>query len=87
MQAFLVERDMSGSSALDLTGLRRAAARQAQKMHEAGDRVRYVRSLYLPQDGRCLCLFEAKDAEVVRQLNRDALLTFDRIVQAIDFCP
>jgi hypothetical protein len=87
MHAFLVERDMRGSSALDLTGLRRAAARQAQMMHEAGDRVRYVRSVFLPQDGRCLCLFEAKDAEVVRQLNREAMLTFDRIVPATEFTP
>lgn len=87
MQVFLVERDLSGTSLSDLSGIRTAAIRQAEKMYDAGDRVRFIRSTYVPGDGRCLCLFEAKNAEVVLQLNRDANLPFERIVPAMDILP
>ena len=87
MQYFMVERDLSGTSLVDLNGVTAAAIRQAEKMYDAGDRVRYIRSTFIPEDGRCLCLFEAKDANVVLQLNRDARLPFDRIVAATEIHP
>lgn len=87
MQIFLVERDLSGTSLSDLNSYKAAAIRQAEKMYDAGDRVRYIRSTYVPQDGRCLCLFEAKNIDIVTQLNRDALLPFERILVAMDILP
>lgn len=87
MQVFLVERDLSGTSLSDLSQIKTAAIRQAEKMYDDGDRVRYIRSTFVPQDGRCLCLFEAKNIDVVTQLNRDALLPFERILVALDSIP
>ena len=87
MQVFMVERDLSGTSISDLNKVKAAAIRQAEKMYDAGDRVRYIRSTYVPEDGRCLCLFEAKNIDVVTQLNRDALLPFERILVAMDILP
>lgn len=87
MQVFLVERDLSGTSLSDLSAVKAAAIRQAEKMYNDGDRVRYIRSTFVPEDGRCLCLFEAKNIDIVTQLNRDALLPFDRILVALDILP
>ena len=87
MQVFLVERDLSGTSLSDLSAVKAAAIRQAEKMYDDGDRVRYIRSTFVPEDGRCLCLFEAKNIDIVTQLNRDALLPFDRILVALDILP
>ncbi len=87
MQVFLVERDLSGTSLSDLSAVKAAAIRQAEKMFDDGDRVRYIRSTFVPEDGRCLCLFEAKNIDIVTQLNRDALLPFDRILVALDILP
>ena len=87
MQVFLVERDLSGTSLSDLSAVKAAAIRQAEKMFDDGDRVRYLRSTFVPEDGRCLCLFEAKNIDIVTQLNRDALLPFDRILVALDILP
>jgi hypothetical protein len=87
MQIFMVERDLNGISMADLAGAKAAAIRQAEKMYDDGDRVRYIRSTFMPEDGRCLCLFEAKNADVVTQLNREANLPFDRIVPAMEMAP
>ena len=87
MQVFMVERDLSGTTLSDLNSYKAAAIRQAEKMYVAGDRVRYLRSTFVPEDGRCLCLFEAKNIDVVTQLNRDALLPFERILVAMDILP
>ena len=87
MQYFMVERDLSGTSLVDLNGVTAAAIRQAEKMYDAGDRVRYIRSTFISEDGRCLCLFEARDADVVLQLNRAARQPVDRIVAATEILP
>ncbi len=87
MMVFMVERDLKGISATDLHDITTAATRQAALMYENGDRVRYIRTAFVPDDGRCLCLFEAKNADVVRQLNIDAKLPFFGVVQALDLVP
>ncbi len=87
MQVFMVERDFEGILMADLASTKDAAMRQAQKMYDDGDRVRYIRSTYVPEDGRCLCLFEAKNADIVIQLNREARLPFERIVAVMDMTP
>lgn len=87
MKVFLVERDLAGISMADLVMTQMMAVRQAARMYEDGDRVRYVRSMFVPEDGRCLCLFEARDADVVERLNREGRLPFDRILPAMDLTP
>jgi hypothetical protein len=84
MQVFMVERDLNGISMADLAGAKAHAIRQAPNMHDDGDRVRYIRSVFVPQDGRCLCLFEARNADIIVPLNRDAGLTFDRVSPAVE---
>jgi hypothetical protein len=87
MQVFMVERQLGEISLSDLSGLKARAVRAAALMYEAGDRVRYVRSVFVPGDGRCLCLFEGKNQAVIEELNRDAGLPYERIVAAMDVGP
>lgn len=83
MKCFVVERDLAGTSLADLHGLAAASLRHTARMREAGDRVYYLGSTFLPKDGRCLCLFEAKDEAVITELNLQARLPAERILPAI----
>ena len=52
-----------------------------------GTPMRYIRSTFAPADGRCMCLFEAANAEDVKRLNEEAKLPYSRIVEALDLTP
>jgi hypothetical protein len=83
MQTFLVERDLAGISMADLHGVTAAALRHSAHMRAAGDRIYYLGSTFLAAEGRCLCLFEAKDETIVAALNTAARLPAARIVPAL----
>ena len=83
MKTFLVERDVEGISMPDLHGLVAASLRQVARMRDAGDLVHYMGSTFLPAEGLCLCLYQAKDEAVLGDLNRGARLPVKRIVSAI----
>jgi hypothetical protein len=83
MKTFLVERDLDGISMPDLHGLVAASLRQVVRMREEGDLVHYLGSTFLPEEGRCLCLYQAKDKTVLGELNRAARLPAVRIIAAI----
>lgn len=87
MPIFMVERDLAGISMDDLGHAQKVAIRKAEEMSAAGCAVRYIRTTFAPDDGRCMCLFEASSSEDVRRLNDDALLPYDRIVPAMDLTP
>jgi hypothetical protein len=46
-----------------------------------------LRSTFIPDEARCLCLFEATDEGVVAAVNDVAGLPFTRIVVALDLTP
>ena len=52
-----------------------------------GTPMRYIRSTFAPEDGRCMCLFEARNAEDVKRLNDEAKLPYTRVVEALDLTP
>lgn len=83
MRTFLIERDLDGISATDLHGLVAASQRQVARMREEGDLVHYLGSTFLPGEGLCYCLYQAKDETVLSALNRAARLPVTRIVPAI----
>ena len=79
MAVFMVERDLAGISMDAL-----AAAQAAAIAKTEGTDTRYLRSVFAPEDGRCFCLFEALDAEAVKQVNQAAGLPFRAVVPALD---
>ncbi|TIP91084.1 MAG: DUF4242 domain-containing protein, partial [Mesorhizobium sp.] len=42
---------------------------------------------FAPEDGRCMCLFDAASDIDVKRLNDDAGLPYHRIVPALDLTP
>ena len=87
MTIYLVERDLPGISLDQLAAAQRAAIETSAQFTARGRPVRYLRSTFVPQDARCLCLFEASDAAVVQQVNEAARLPFTRIIDALDLTP
>jgi hypothetical protein len=45
--------------------------------------VRFVRSVFIPEDEICLCVYQAASAEDVREVARRAGLQFERIAAAV----
>ena len=71
----------------DLGGAQRAAITTAQDMTAKGTRISYIRSTFAPEDGRCMCLFDADSETDVRRLNDTAGLPYHSVVAALDLTP
>lgn len=87
MSIFMVERSLGGISMDDLGGAQKAAIEKGEQMTASGTPVRYIRTTFAPEDGRCMCLFEAQSGEDVKRLNDEAGLPYDRVVPAMDLTP
>jgi len=87
MSVFMVERDLKGIAMEDLAGAQQAAIAKAAEMREGGAEVAYIRSTFAPEDGRCMCLFDADSAETVRALNDATGLPYSAVVPAMDLTP
>ena len=87
MSVFMVERNLSGISMDDLGNAQKAAIAKGNEMTGEGTPVRYIRTTFAPEDGRCMCLFEADKSDDVKRLNDEAGLPYSRIVPAMDLTP
>jgi hypothetical protein len=67
----------------DIATRARSAAEEASR---AGTPVRYLRSIFVPQDEMCFHLLEAGSAEAVREVIGRAGFSPDRIVEAHLWC-
>jgi Nickel responsive protein SCO4226-like len=87
MTVYMVERNLKGIAMGDLAAAQKAAIKTAQDYTAGGTPVRYIRSVFTPADGCCMCLFEANSAEDVKRLNDDAKLPYSQVVEALDLTP
>lgn len=87
MSVYMVERDLKGISMEALGSAQKAAISKATEMSAAGTEIKYIRSTFAPEDGRCMCLFEANSDTDVKRLNEDAGLPYHKIVPALDLTP
>jgi hypothetical protein len=87
MAVYMVERDLTGITMPQLAGAQQAAITTARRFTADGTPVRYIRSTFVPGEARCMCLFDAANAEDVRKVNESAQLPFTRIVEALDLTP
>ena len=87
MTVYMVERDLKGISMADLGGAQQAAITTAQAMTTQGTKISYIRSTFAPEDGRCMCLFDADSETDVRRLNDTAGLPYHSVVAALDLTP
>jgi uncharacterized protein DUF4242 len=84
---YLVERDLPGMTRDQLAAAHRALIQTASRFTARGTPVRYVRSVFVPQQARCLCVFEAPDADVVRQVNDATQMPFVSVTEALELAP
>ena len=87
MTVYMVERNLKGIAMGDLASAQQAAIKTANAYAAKGTPMRYIRSTFAPEDGRCMCLFEASNAQDVKMLNDEAKLPYSRVVEALDLTP
>lgn len=56
----------------------------AEELTREGTPVRYLRSIFVPEDETCFFLYEAQSIDVVHEAARRAALTFERAAEAVD---
>jgi hypothetical protein len=83
MAEFLVELY---ASRVDTDAVAHGAERArlaAEALSREGMSVRYVRSLFVPEDETCFYVYEAASAEVVRAAANRASLSFERVIEVV----
>jgi len=83
MTEFLVEFYLPRTDAAALGRSVRRARRAAEEQTRQGIQVRYLRSMYLPDDESCLLLYEADSAEAARRAAALAAIAFERVSEVI----
>lgn len=87
MTVYMVERNLAGIDMASLGAAQKAAIAEAEAMRGKGVEIACLKSVFAPETGRCMCLFEAKDAEDVRALNVNAGLPMTGITPAMELPP
>lgn len=87
MPVYMVDRDLPGITLEQLAGAQRAAIETCQQFTANGKPVRYIRSTFVPGDSHCMCLFEATDAALVKDVNEKAKIPYTKITAALDLTP
>jgi hypothetical protein len=76
---YLAELYVAGTDTATVERGAQLARRGAEQMSRKGLHVRYVRSIFVPEDETCFYLYEAPSADAVEKAARCAGLTFERI--------
>lgn len=87
MPVFMVERDLPGITLEQLAAAQKKAIQMGKELTAEGRQVRYIRSMFVPGESKCMCLFEAANPENVREANERGQIPFTRIVVAEDLTP
>ncbi len=87
MQVYMVERSLKGISMADLGAAQSRAIETSKRFTRDGKPVEYIRSTFVPDEGRCMCLCSADSAESVKAVNDQAKIPYDRVVAAMDLRP
>ena len=83
MPEFLIELYVSRADTASLERDTDRARLAAEELHRTGASVRYLRSIFVPEDETCFLLYEATSAEAVREAALRARLPVDRVA-AVD---
>ena len=80
LRLFLVEHNLRGLAPAEQASAHRALAEAVRRETSRGRRISYVQRIFVPADGRCLCLFAAESPEAVRAVNDIAQFPLTDIV-------
>ena len=87
MAVYMVDRSLPGVTFEQLAAAQKAAIETSKRFTDQGKSVRYIRSMFVPAEARCMCLFEAPTEQNVRELNDRAKIPYTRVVEALDLTP
>ena len=87
MGVYMVERNLPGVTIDQLGAAQKEAIEKSRQFTADGKDVRYIRSIFVPGEAWCMCLFEAPNPDVVKEVNEAAKIPFTRIVEANDLTP
>ena len=87
MNIYIADRNLPGVTLEQLAAAQKAAIETSQRFTEEGKPVRYVRTAWIPSESHVMCMFEAPDAQLVRDVNEVAGIPSTRIVEAMDLTP
>ena len=87
MSVYMVDRNLPGIQMDQLAAAQKAAIETSDRFTAEGKPVRYIRTTFVPGEAHCMCLFEAENADHVREVNETAQIPFTRIVEALDLTP
>lgn len=87
MPVYMVDRNLPGVRSEQLAAAQKAAIETCQQFTAKGTPVRYLRTTFVPGEARCMCLFEAARAGIVRRVNEAAKIPYTRVVDALDLTP
>ena len=82
---FLVDRVLPGMTAELLAEVQRCLQDAAGRVSGEGEAVRFLRCTFLPEEQRCLDLFDAASARAVQRVNDIAQVPFRWIGQASEY--
>lgn len=80
---YLVELERPGEGWLALQGASSRARRAAEDLRRDGAVVRFIRSIYVPEDDACFFLLEATSADLVDEVGVRAGVAFHRVTQPV----
>jgi hypothetical protein len=83
MPEFLVELYVSPADAASTNRRAEQARRAAEELSNQGTSVRYLRSIFVPDDETCFHLYRASSLAAVQEVGSRAGLRFERISQAV----
>ena len=87
LRLYLVEHDLRGLSPAQLVSVHRALGEAVRRETRRGSQIRYAQRIDVPEEHRCLCLFEATGPEAVRSVNDIAQFPLARVVAVLSSVP
>jgi Protein of unknown function (DUF4242) len=87
MPVYMVDRELPGIQMDQLAAAQKAAIETSQKFTAEGKDVRYIRTTFVPGEAHCMCLFEAANADIVKEVNDTAKIPYTRVIEALDLTP
>jgi Nickel responsive protein SCO4226-like len=83
MAEFLVELYVSREDGAGVERGAESARLAAEELTREGTPVRYLRSIFVPEDETCFFLYEAASADAVREAAQRAGVVFERIAETV----
>src|SRR5712691_3118001 len=84
-KTYLVEAYVSKSDANSPAGIADRALLASREMRREGTAVRYVRSIFIPQDETCFHIFEAGSEQEARNAAARAGIHAERVLKTTNF--